>query len=154
MTDAADTSEALATGSYEGRKSGVRAPRERGVEVQVRPVRRREWPDADKLRIVRESLEPGVVVQAVADRHGISTGLLYTWRKRMLAATVTGFAPVAVVPEAVPAANAPVPGAPTTTDGVPAGTVEVAFPSGVAVRVAGRVEPEVLRGVLAELVRR
>jgi transposase len=103
---------------------------------------------------VRESLEPGVVVQAVADRHGISTGLLYTWRRRMLAATVTGFAPVAVVPEAVPVANAPVPGAPTTTDGVPAGTVEVAFPSGVAVRVAGRVEPEVLRGVLAELVRR
>ncbi|TCZ46150.1 hypothetical protein EXY23_27635, partial [Roseicella aquatilis] len=35
----------------------------------------------DKLRMVRESLEPGAVVQAVADRNGVSTGQLYTWRK-------------------------------------------------------------------------
>jgi len=41
----------------------------------VRQVRRRTWPTVDRLRIVRETLEPGVVVQAVADRHGISTGL-------------------------------------------------------------------------------
>jgi hypothetical protein len=31
-------------------------------------------------------LEPGAVMEALADRHGVSTGQLYTWRKHMLAA--------------------------------------------------------------------
>jgi transposase len=30
---------------------------------------------------VRETLQPGAVVQAVADRYGLSSGQLYTWRK-------------------------------------------------------------------------
>lgn len=38
--------------------------------------------------MVRESLQPGAVVQAVADRNGVSTAQLYTWRKEMLAAAV------------------------------------------------------------------
>jgi transposase len=50
--------------------------------------------------MVRETLEPGAVVQVVADRNGVSTGQLYTWRKEMLAAAVSGFVPVAVTPEA------------------------------------------------------
>src|SRR5215217_7625749 len=95
MTDEAGTAEPLGAGSYDGRKSAVRARPERGVEVQVRPVRRRNWPDEDKLRMVRETLQPGAVVQAVADRHGVSSGQLYTWRKEMLAAAVSGFVPVA-----------------------------------------------------------
>ena len=56
------------------------------VEVRVRAERRRRWSAEDKLRIVRETLEPGAVAKAVADRHGISTGLLFTWRKETLAA--------------------------------------------------------------------
>src|SRR3982750_4647671 len=100
MTDEAETTEPLGAGSYDGRKSAVRARPERGVEVQIRPVRRRNWPDEDKLRMVRETLQPGAVVQAVADRYGVSTGQLYTWRKEMLAAAVSGFVPVAVAPEA------------------------------------------------------
>ena len=106
----------------------------------MRPVRRRDWPDEDKLRIVRETLEPGAVVQAIADRHAISTGQLYTWRKEMLAAAVSGFVPVAVVPEA-----------PKGTLAEPPGTIEVAFPTGATVRVSGQVDMAMLRGVLAEL---
>src|SRR3954468_856504 len=100
MTDEAETTEPLGAGSYDGRKSAVRARPERGLEVRVRPVRRRSWPDEDKLRMVRETLEPGAVVQVLADRNGVSTGQLYTWRKEMLAAAVSGFVPVAVTPEA------------------------------------------------------
>src|SRR3982751_4649347 len=92
MTDEAETTEPLGAGSYDGRKSAVRARPERGVEVQIRP-------DEDNLRMVRETLQPGAVVQAVADRYGVSTGQLYTWRKEMLAAAVSGFVPVAVAPE-------------------------------------------------------
>src|SRR5215213_8584701 len=76
MTDEAEMAEPLGAGAYDGRRSAVRARPERGVEVQVRPVRRRSWPDADKLRMVRETLQPGAVVQAVADRYGVSTGQL------------------------------------------------------------------------------
>jgi transposase len=126
----------------------MRARPDRGVRVEVRSVRRREWPDEDKLRIVRESLQPGAVVQAVADRNGVSTGQIYTWRKEMLAAAVSGFVPVAVVPEA------PRVGGPTPARGVvseASGTIEIALPSGATVRASGRVDVAVLRSVLAEL---
>jgi transposase len=146
MTDEAGTAEPLGAGSYDGRKSAVRARPERGVEVQVRPVRRRNWPDEDKLRMVRETLQPGAVVQAVADRHGVSTGQLYTRRKEMLAAAVSGFVPVAVTPE-VPRVAAPLREVAAETPGV----VEIALPSGATVRASGRVDVAVLRGVLAEL---
>jgi transposase len=146
MTDEAGTAEPLGAGSYDGRKSAVRARPERGVEVQVRPVRRRNWPDEDKLRMVRETLQPGAVVQAVADRHGVSSGQLYTWRKEMLAAAVSGFVPVAVTPE-VPRVAAPLREVAAETPGV----IEIALPSGVTVRASGRVDMAVLRGVLVEL---
>jgi transposase len=140
----------LVGSSYEARKGPVRGGGGSGVEVRVRAVRRRSWSPEEKLRIVRETLEPGAV--AVAERHGIGTGLLFTRRREMLAAAMSGFAPVEVVAE-TPRIEAPAP-APTpakeTAPEVP-GTVEVAFPSGATVRVSGRVEPELLRGVLAEL---
>ena len=148
MTDEAEVVEPLGAGSYDGRKGALRARAERGVQVQVRPVRRREWPDEDKVRMVRESLQPGVVVQAAADRNGVSTAQLYTWRKEMLAAAVSGLVPVAVVPEA-PRVEGP---APTREVVVEApGVIEIALPSGVTVRASGRVDMAVLRGVLADL---
>jgi transposase len=119
------------------------------VEVRVRAVRRRNWSTEDKLRIVRETLEPGAVAKAVADRHGISTGLLFTWRKAMLATAMAGFAPVEIVPEA-PKLEAP----PATTSQAAAeapGTIELVLASGATVRVIGQVDPALLRAVLAEL---
>jgi transposase len=89
MTDEAETMEPLACRAYDGPKSAVRAR-----------------PDEDKLRMVRETLAAGAVVQVVADRNGVSTGQLYTWRKELLAAAVSGFVPVAVAPE-VPRIEAP-----------------------------------------------
>jgi transposase len=83
--------------SYEARKSSARSG---AVEVRVRAGRRRNWLPEDRLRIVRETLEPGAVAKAVAERHGISTGLLFTWRKQMLEAAIAGFAAVQVVPDA------------------------------------------------------
>ena len=53
----------------------------------------------DKLAIVRETLAPGSVAQVVADRHGIGTGLIYTWRKQMLKAAMAGFAVVEIKPD-------------------------------------------------------
>jgi hypothetical protein len=53
MMDEAETIEPLAIRSNDGPKSAARVRPDWGVEVRVRPVRRRIWPDEDKLRIVR-----------------------------------------------------------------------------------------------------
>lgn len=119
-----------------------------GVEVRVRTVRRRHWSPEDKLRIVRETLAPGAVAKAVAERHGIGTGLLFTWRREMLATAMSGLVPVEVVPKAPrveAAASAPARAAETP------GVIDIAFPSGATVRVNGCVDMAVLRGVLAAL---
>jgi len=135
--------------SYEARKRSRRAEGPRAVEVRVRAERRRNWSAEDKLRIVRETLEPGAVAKAVADRHGISTGLLFTWRKEMLAAAMSGFVPVEVVPE-VPKLEAFLPvGAPARAEAP--GTIEVTLPSRATVRISGQVDAALLRAVLAEL---
>ena len=138
----------LVSGGYEVRKDPVRRGAGSGVEVQVRAVRRRNWSTEDKLRIVRETLTPGAVAKAVAERHGIGTGLLFTWRREMLATAMSGLVPVEVAPE-TPRVEAAVPARETTTE--TPGVIEVVFPSGATVRVSGQVDAVVLRGVLAEL---
>ena len=149
-------------GSYEARRSALPDR----VEVRVRSERRRRWSDGDKLSIVRETLAPGAVAQVVADRHGIGTGLLYTWRKQMLRAAMTGFAAVEIRPEALPAPQVtndraapvvevpPVPStAPSTVaaGGAVGGLIEVELPTGVRLRVGADVNGPALRRVLAAL---
>ncbi len=148
MPDDAPSPPPLASRSYDGRKSGPGKGSDPAIEVRVRAVRRRNWPLEDRLRIVRETLEPGVVVQTVADRHGVSTGQLYTWRKQMLATAMAGFASVEVVPEPPPALPPP----PTASAVVETtGSLEIVLPSGTSIRIAGAVDPVMLRLVLAEL---
>jgi transposase len=146
MADDTDMAAELVGGAYEAHKGSVRRGAGSGVEVRVRTVRRRSWSAEDKLRIVSETLAPGAVAKVVADRHGIGTGLLFTWRREMLATAMSGFAPVAVVPEPPPAAMV----APSKAEVAP-GLLEVVFPSGATLRVSGAVDPAMLRVVLAEL---
>ena len=139
--------------SYEALKRPLKSTVAERVEVRVEAERRRQWSVEEKLRMVRETLEPGAVAKAVAERHGISTGLLYTWRKQMLSTAMTGFVPVHVASE-TPMLTAPAeaPVAPaqapdTTLDGV----IEIQWSSGVRVRVGSGVDVKLLRSVLAEL---
>jgi transposase len=116
------------------------------MEVRVRPVQRRSWSTEDRLRIMRETLEPGIVVQAIADRHGISTGQLYTWRKQMLTTAMSGFASVEVVPDTLQLpAPRPMP------EPAASGTIEIVLPSGATIRITGVPDTAVLRLVLAEI---
>lgn len=135
--------------SYEARKS---APGDR-VEVTVCAERRRRWSAEEKLRIVRETLRPGAVAQVVAEQNGIGTGLLYTWRKQMLTAAVTGFAVVETVAEPLAAPRLPAPAAAVDPSG--AAVMDVAFevelPDGVRVRVGNAAGAALLREVFAAL---
>jgi transposase len=58
----------------------VRRPRR--VEVITGPERRRDWPDAEKIAIVAQALEPGVNVSEIARRHDVNPRQLFGWRKR------------------------------------------------------------------------
>ena len=139
-------------GSYEARKS---APKDR-VEVTTRTERRRRWSAEEKLRIVRETLRPGAVAQVVADQHGIGTGLLYTWRKQMLTAAMTGFAAVEMASEAEtpPLLAAPITASEPANGNTMDVAVEVALPDGTQVRVANGATAALLADVFAALDRR
>src|SRR4249919_1727855 len=54
------------------------------VEVITSVRRRRRWPTAEKIRLVEETMQPGMSVSYVARRAGIAPSLLFNWRRRML----------------------------------------------------------------------
>jgi len=65
-------------------------------------TRRRHWSDDEKLRIVQESLQDGIVQAQLARRHGISPSQLYDWRYRYKAGLLvcrTEFSQVVVAAE-------------------------------------------------------
>jgi transposase len=80
--------------SYEARKRPLESDLPEQIEVRVRRERRRRWTPVDKLRIVEEAFAPGAVAKRVAERHEISTGLLFTWRRQLTAKESAGFLPV------------------------------------------------------------
>jgi transposase len=138
--------------------------RETPIEVITRGERRRIWTPEQKRDIVVESLEPGGSPIAVARRHGIGSGLLYTWRRQMvegqlkaLLPVAPDFVPVAVLPDSTgPAVEPPVPQATASTvllhDG--SALIEIVLPDGVTVRVGAAVNEMALRRVLSALGRR
>lgn len=92
------------------------------------------------------------MAKVVAERNGISTGLLYTWRKDLLATAMAGFAAVQVVPEM----PAPETGAGMAVQSLSemSPTVEVVFPSGARLVLRGEVAPGLLREVVDGLAPR
>jgi transposase len=129
------------------------------VEVITRGERRRAWSADQKRLIVSEAMQPGAMPAEVARRWGIGTGLLYTWRRQLLAGEfgeppmpVPVFAQVSLAPAVEPEA---VPSDPTTrtSDVVPAipGRMEITLPGGAVVSVGADVDGTALRRVLAAL---
>ena len=52
----------------------------RRVEVITGVERRRDWTDEQKLSIIAESCQDGVVISDVARRHGLRPQQLFNWR--------------------------------------------------------------------------
>ena len=138
--------------------------RSQRIELITRGERRRRWSVEQKREIAAESLEPGISPITVARRYGISSGLLYTWRRHLLEGSlgvtrqpVAKFARVEVMampadpaPAIPPVAQSAAPSGPMLTDGM----IEIALPGGVSVRVDAQVDSGALRRVLAALARR
>ncbi len=108
--------------------------------------RRRRWSLQDKLRIVEETLQPGVTVTEVARRHGLAPSVVFTWRRlaqegRLGETAGPVFMPVEITP--VPAQAAPV--------ALPArrtGSIEIVLSRGRRIQVDREVDAEALRRVL------
>ena len=137
------------------------------MEFITRGDRRRVWAVEQKREIALESLDPSTTPTAVARRYGITSGLLYTWRRQMMEGQlgsvpqpVSGFARVDLVAEtprltaSAPAHPDPRPPAPPAQPSPCAGLIEIALPGGVSVRVDASVDGAALRRVLDALERR
>ena len=53
------------------------------ITVFSGPERRRRWNDEQRLQILTEAFAPSACPTEVARRHEISTGQLYTWRRKL-----------------------------------------------------------------------
>ena len=139
-------------------------PRER-VDIRVGMERRRRWSREEKLRIVRESLEPNAVISDVARRNEIAPSLIYVWRRQALAGLIEGFHQVRIVPEErqlgsgqgtpqpLPAIECNGTNAAEAAPAEPSrAAIEVTFPNGTVVRVDGAADAKALRTVLGALV--
>ena len=63
------------------------------------PERRRRWSNEERLQILADAFAPGARVADACRRHDVSTGLVYTWRRKLLDA---GAGQQADVPEMLP----------------------------------------------------
>ena len=145
------------------RKVKTEASRVQRVEVITGVERRRDWTDDEKLAIIAESCQEGVVISDVARHHGLRPQQLFTWRnefrRREMARLQCGgmpaggrsigapaFAPVMIthdrlagVPVEAPAA------APVSSAG--AALIEIVL-GGATVRLHGGVDAKTLAVVL------
>ena len=121
------------------------------AEVLAGPERRRRWGSEEKAGIVAEAIAPGAKVSEIARRHGISRGLLYTWRREAGKSALPDLVPVVMASAAEPATPSVPSRERQNSAGKPIGTIEIALPSGVRVLVRGRVEERSLRAVLGAL---
>src|SRR6185437_8071286 len=102
-------------------------------EVLSGPERRRRWSSEEKAGIVAEVMLPGATVTEIARRHGISRGLVYTWRREAghrsasdgIASSLPDFVPVMIAGAGkAPKRSAVVPEQ-SDTEAKPTGRIEI-----------------------------
>jgi transposase len=119
------------------------------IEVITGVERRRRWSWDQKRAIVEESLSPHASAAAIARRHGIGTGQLYTWRRQLLRCQPAGtprFVRVEVAAES-PRLTGPIADPAVGR----ASVIEIALADGTSVRVNADVDEPALRRVLGVL---
>jgi transposase len=113
----------------------------------------------EKLRIVLETLKPGVSVPVVARRHCVNANQLFMWRSQYrrgeLVARAERERPATLVPVQIqPSTPEDAPPRERCESGSePGGCMEIQFSSGQRVKVWGQVQAEALRVLIRELSR-
>ena len=134
------------------------------IEVVARVSGRRAWTVEQKLTMLRDAFGPGGSVRSSIERHEVTSGLLYTWRRQAMSGELAStprpalpgpmveappcFAEVRVVDQ--PPASVPAP-PPVCID--PPGRIGIELPSGVRLSVDAAVDADALSRVLGVLGR-
>ena len=138
------------------------------IEVVARVSGRRAWTVEQKLAMLRDAFGPGGSVRGSMERHEVTSGLLYTWRRQAMSGELVGtprpallgpaanavpcFAKVRMAEDAPPLATlAPPVTAPACADQL--GRIGIELPSGVRLSVDATVDVEALSRVLGVLAR-
>ena len=53
------------------------------IEIITGRKRRRRYSAEQKLRLIEETMQPGMTISAIARLHGVSPSLLFNWRRLM-----------------------------------------------------------------------
>jgi len=136
------------------------------IEVIARVSGRRFWTVEQKLAMLRDAFGPGGSVREAMERHEVTSGLLYTWRRNAMAGLLidrrskaltpgardngVSFAEVRVVEAAgiSPSASVPPPLGSSLS-----GKIAIELPGGIRLSVDGSVDTEALGRVLSVLER-
>lgn len=138
------------------------------VEVIARISGRRSWTVEQKLAMLRDAFGPGGSVRAAMERHEVTSGLLYTWRRNAMAGLLIdrpskvlagpaetadpSFAEVVIAdPAPVPSPRQSAP--PPQLMPEPTGRIAIELPSGIRLSVDSSFDAEALGRVLAVLER-
>ena len=127
----------------------------RRIELITGNSRRRHWTPEEKAQIVAESFRPGVKASDVARRHGVSRGVLWSWRREareQSAASPNGFVPLRIAENTPTPAVTPERSSQAASQAMCGGTIEVEI-GGARVRICGAVDAAALRQVLAHFRR-
>ncbi|WP_420606512.1 transposase [Novosphingopyxis sp.] len=135
------------------------------IEVIARVSGRRFWSVEQKLAMLRDAFGPGGSVRDAMERHEVTSGLLYTWRRNAMAGLLidrpskalalpaaepgASFAEVSV---ADPIAVARLPSLASLPPAM-SGKIAIELPSGIKLSVDASVDAEALGRVLSVLER-
>ncbi|HET8613249.1 MAG TPA: transposase [Sphingomonas sp.] len=128
------------------------------IEVIGRVSGRRFWTVEQKLAMLRDAFGPGGSVRSAMERHDITSGLLYTWRRNAMAGLLLD-RPPKTLPEPPSFAEvriADVPPAPLlapSSISEASGRIAIELPSGIKLSVDASVDAEALGRVLSVLER-
>jgi transposase len=136
-SDAVPFGDIITDNDGSGHTSASMTTRPRRIEMITGPDRRRRWSLEQKRAIVAESHRTDTTPSAVARRHGLNTGQLYTWRRQFKALPLPTFARVELAEPEPPVASL--------------GLIEITLPDGARVRVDTKVDERTLRRVLRML---
>lgn len=129
-------------------------------EVTLNSRRRRQsYSREEKLRIVKETHEPGASVSVVARRHDVNANLVFTWRRQHQQGSLASAARKPRKPKLLSVIVQPdqAEHGARKSDLVqrevltPTGRIEIEFPGGGRLRTEGMVDADTLRAAIREL---
>jgi transposase len=126
---------------------------QQAIQVRSSGSKRRFRSVEEKRRIVEETLQPGASVACVARAHGVNANQVFGWRQlyRQGRLERKKCDTPSLLPVRVTNAMVAVRSARAARGRTPSGMIHVELPNG-QLRIAGRVDAEVLRVVLEKLL--